>query len=218
VSGDFFTVLDADDYWLPGKLEFQISYCQKNNIDFLHTAYAVKLEDLDLKTKIRFFLYSYFLKVSSFCHFFTFEDLVRNYSINLQTVFFRSAMIGSLLFNPKLNHFGDADFFLRLLKRNQEKKFYYHSKVTSTSRIHGRQLSWKSAEVWLEEVLSTYHGFFKTECSPYEQNLFQYLINYYQAQIFFQQDKRKEGLEKLKSHRFHSLRCLMTYYRKLLWN
>lgn len=40
-TGDFLAFIDSDDLWLPSKLESQILYMQKNNIDFSFTAYEL---------------------------------------------------------------------------------------------------------------------------------------------------------------------------------
>jgi teichuronic acid biosynthesis glycosyltransferase TuaG len=40
-SGDFIAFLDSDDLWLPNKLETQLNFMDKYNVDFSFTAYSI---------------------------------------------------------------------------------------------------------------------------------------------------------------------------------
>ena len=40
-KGEYIAFLDADDFWLPNKLEHQMSILKKNKIDFIHNSYLL---------------------------------------------------------------------------------------------------------------------------------------------------------------------------------
>jgi len=104
-SGKFFAFIDADDLWLPKKLDKQISFMTKNNIEFCFCGYQKKLlnKNIEVKTDKNELNYN---------------DLINSNVIGLSTVVLKKNIIEENLF-PKLKTQEDYAAWLKLIKKNK---------------------------------------------------------------------------------------------------
>ena len=104
-SGKFFAFIDADDLWLPKKLDKQISFMTKNNIEFCFCGYQKKLLNKNIEVKTNKNELNY-------------NDLINSNVIGLSTVVLKKNIIEENLF-PKLKTQEDYAAWLKLIKKNK---------------------------------------------------------------------------------------------------
>ena len=104
-SGKFFAFIDADDLWLPKKLDKQISFMTKNNIEFCFCGYQKKLLNKNIDVKVD-------------KNELNFNDLINSNVIGLSTVVLKKNIIEENLF-PKLKTQEDYAAWLKLIKKNK---------------------------------------------------------------------------------------------------
>jgi teichuronic acid biosynthesis glycosyltransferase TuaG len=99
--GSYIAFCDCDDLWTSKKVEIQLAYMKKMNLDFCHTKYQILTENGDK------------LSVRDVKHTMTFDHLIKSCDIGLSTV-----MIKSHIFKNKDLRFGTTktkeDFILWL--------------------------------------------------------------------------------------------------------
>lgn len=134
-NGKYLAYLDSDDLWLEKKLEKQISYMEKENVDFTYSEYSHIDENgdsLNLKVKIPEKL-SY-LKMLFHC--FT----------GCLTVVYNQEKIGKI-YGPNISKSNDYGLFLQVIKKVnkarglKENLAYYRIRKNSISRN-----KWKKVE------------------------------------------------------------------------
>lgn len=149
--GDYFCVLDADDFWVPNKLELQIDRIQNEpNVTFVYSSAFLLYEDKKLKTVIVNVLQSLRRLFKKTCYK-NYSDLVSSYDINFQTIMIKMEYAKATSFNAKLNYIGDLDFHLRLIKKFNLKPLYLNIPL-STTRLHNMQVTVQTPGKWLREV------------------------------------------------------------------
>ena len=104
-KGDFLAFLDADDFWLPDKLDKQIKFMNKNNFEFTFCNYKKKL----IKNTI--------IDVKTSKNILNYNDLLESCDIGLSTVILRKNIIEENLF-PNLKTKEDYVAWLKITKKN----------------------------------------------------------------------------------------------------
>ena len=104
-KGDFLAFLDADDFWLPDKLDKQIKFMNKNNFEFTFCNYKKKL----IKNTI--------IDVKTSKNILNCNDLLESCDIGLSTVILRKNIIEENLF-PNLKTKEDYVAWLKITKKN----------------------------------------------------------------------------------------------------
>jgi len=134
VSGLFLTFLDTDDFWMCNKLMEQVGLMLQNpNVVLAHASYY----ELNMATSRK----KEYIKYKD-TGLLKFEDYLKSYTINLQTVMINTVLLKSqeLKFNENLNLTGDYELFMRLVYKYPS---FYLRDCLSTSRIHDENLSKK---------------------------------------------------------------------------
>ena len=133
----YISFIDSDDSWLVDKLEKQINFMEKNNLNFTYTDYTSFFENNgEKKTK----------KNTSIKDHFDFKSFIKNSSINTTTMIIARSILGSHRFKKiKLNE--DYLFKCNLLKKNIAKKLnenlaYYRISKKSRSSTRLKSLYW----------------------------------------------------------------------------
>lgn len=107
VNGDFIAFIDSDDIWLPSKLEKQVKFMEKNNIDFSFTAYEIinakgETSGQSVDTKLKGFV--------------TYENMLKKKAtLGCSTVMLRCCAFRDV-FMPLLRTGQDYATWLKLLK------------------------------------------------------------------------------------------------------
>ena len=117
----FISFLDSDDYWTDNKLQDQINFMIKNKYNFTYTDYITIFESKNnkkIKTNIK--------------DSFTFEEFVRNSSINSSTMIIERKLINNKKFK-KINLLEDYLFKCEILKNNN--KAYKLNKESAFYRV-----------------------------------------------------------------------------------
>ena len=102
-KGSFVAFIDADDIWKKVKLEFQINYMLKNNVDFSCTAFHV----IDEKDRI--------IGTRNVPKYISYKDLIKSNFIGLSTVVCKNNHNFKIKF-PNLNTQEDFALWLSLLR------------------------------------------------------------------------------------------------------
>ena len=104
----YISFIDSDDTWKSNKLEKQINFMEKNNLDFTYTDYTPFFQTNEKKNyKQRTFLKDAF----------NFNTFIKNSSINTTTMIIRRSILGTTRFK-KIKLMEDYLFKCKLLKKN----------------------------------------------------------------------------------------------------
>jgi len=104
----YISFIDSDDTWKSNKLEKQINFMEKNNLDFTYTDYTPFFQTNEKKNyKQRTFLKDAF----------NFNTFIKNSSINTTTMIIRRSILGTTRFK-KIRLMEDYLFKCKLLKKN----------------------------------------------------------------------------------------------------
>tara|TARA_Y100000590_G_scaffold373784_1_gene437821 strand:+ start:152 stop:865 length:714 start_codon:yes stop_codon:yes gene_type:complete len=103
-SGEVISFIDSDDYWFEEKLNKQIKFMKKNNLDFVFCDYIKKIKDK---------------KINVICskNILEYNDLIKSCDIGLSTVLIRKKVIPENFF-PNLKTKEDYVAWLNLAKKN----------------------------------------------------------------------------------------------------
>ena len=108
-KSNFIAFLDADDLWKKNKIELQLNYMIKNNLEICHTSYEI-LNNKNIKKKI--------MKAKTFENY---KQLLFSCDIGLSTVMLEKSLITNNCKFPNLKTKEDFALWLLILK----KKNYY---------------------------------------------------------------------------------------------
>ena len=107
-KGQYIAFIDADDLWKPSKLEKQIKFMKKGDINISHTSYSI-IDEFNKKISVR--------KAKNIA----FDDLLKSCDIGLSTVVIKKNILKNNMFvNLKTKE--DYVLWLRLSKKGH--KFY----------------------------------------------------------------------------------------------
>ena len=104
----YISFIDSDDTWKSNKLEKQINFMEKNNLDFTYTDY-IPFFQINKKKNYK---QRTFLKDT-----FNFNTFIKNSSINTTTMIIRRSILGTTRFQ-KIKLMEDYLFKCKLLKKN----------------------------------------------------------------------------------------------------
>ena len=102
-KGKYISFLDADDSWLPNKLENQINIMKEKNLEFIHSSYFIVDENERVLGKF----------LTKNLHY---SDLIRSCDIGLSTVTVTSKLIKENLF-PQISSKEDYICWLKIIKK-----------------------------------------------------------------------------------------------------
>jgi len=108
----YLSFIDSDDTWKNTKLEKQINFMEKNNLQFTYTDYLPFFEKSEKKI---------YKKETSIRDTFDFNAFINNSSINTSTMIIKRSILGTLKFK-KIGLMEDYLFKCKLLKRNNVAK------------------------------------------------------------------------------------------------
>ncbi len=111
VQGKYVCYLDCDDTWSDDKLEKQVNFLEKNkNFELVYSNFFTINENKNF-TSIRF--------KNTLPEGFILQNLLKEYSIGILTVCFRSEILKNYFFNEKYNIIGDFDLIIRMSKQHK---------------------------------------------------------------------------------------------------
>ena len=104
-KGNYISFIDSDDIWMKNKIERQLKFMKKNNLDFTHTSYLIVNDKNDIKS------------VRHARNFLSLGDLLKSCDIGLSTVMIKKSILIGNRFS-KLKTKEDFALWLELLKKN----------------------------------------------------------------------------------------------------
>lgn len=119
-TGEFLAFIDADDTWVPEKIEKQVNYMERNNINFSFTAYELINENGKSLKK--------YIDINNTGEF-SYDDMLRKKAtLGCSTVMLRGNTFSDLTM-PHIRTGQDYAFWLKLLK-NGEKAYLLNEPLT----------------------------------------------------------------------------------------
>ena len=145
-SGEYIAFIDADDIWEVDKLEKQIKLFENKAVGVAYGNLWIYNEKLKKK---KIFSTNNLLKGKID------KKILSNYKIGVITTVIRNNILktNNLNFEPKFNHIGDFDLFIKLSKICE---FDAIQEPVATYRVHGENLSLRSRD---KEILELKYWF-----------------------------------------------------------
>jgi len=140
--GEFVAFLDCDDFWLPRKLESQMSLlASKSEAGFVYGNFFLLYEDSGTRKVAR---------PAKLPEGQIFEKFLLDYQAGLLTVMVRRSALEHLdtLFDENFNLVEEYDLFMRILYRTQA---IYVSEPLAVCRIHEKNTSTLERNGWMDE-------------------------------------------------------------------
>ena len=140
LKGEFIAMLDADDIWLPKKLEKQVPLFEDQEIGIVIS------DTFFFNEKTEKALYGKTLPLTGS----VFEKLITNYFVSSETIVFRMSTALKLprAFDPDFNFISDFDLVVRLSRIS---KMAFCQDVLAKWRVHGESHTWKYPLTFVEE-------------------------------------------------------------------
>ena len=141
LSGELVAMLDADDIWLPRKLEKQVPLFEVPEIGI------VICDTSFFNDKTEKALYG--KKPPHMGN--VFENLMTNYFVSSETIVFRRSTVLKLprAFDPDFNFISDFDLVVRLSRIS---KLAFCPEVLAKWRVHGESHTWKYPFTFVEDI------------------------------------------------------------------
>lgn len=183
ISGTYVAFLDCDDCWDKIKLEKQIYFMRRNNLDISFTNYFLNDETKNKKEFKKYY--------TKFPENNLTEKLLKNYFISISTVIFKVLKIEDIYFNQKYHLIGDYDLLMRNLLN---KKTLGLNDPLASIRFHNENETKKyylknifENKIWLNLNKKEFEKFknFKNLKVNYRYNLLKYLIKKKQNKKLF---------------------------------
>lgn len=157
-KGELIAFLDADDYWLPGKLARQLSFLRAHPVvDLCHGAFLIASEGQETGRLRRYWQHSGFLP--------SLLELLRNCWVNTSTVIVRRSVFSQIgMFDTSFRTSEDWNMWLRIILSGR--RIFYLYEPLALSRQHRDSTHVKTppkiqlqrAEVMLRSVAAEYDG------------------------------------------------------------
>lgn len=140
INGEFAAVLDADDVWLPQKLEKQVPLFEDPEVGIVIS------DSLHFNEKAAKPLYAGNYPPTGW----VFEQLFTSYFVSLETLVVRRAHVGKLprAFDPDFSSIADFDLVVRL---SRVSKLALCPEILAHWRAHAGGLTWRRPEAFIEE-------------------------------------------------------------------
>ena len=140
LKGEFIAMLDADDIWLPKKLEKQVPLFEDPEIGIVIS------DTFFFNKKTEKALYGKTLPLTGS----VFEKLITNYFVSSETIVFRMSTALKLprAFDTDFNYISEFDLVVRLSRIS---KLALCPEVLAKWRVHGGNLTWKYPLTFIEE-------------------------------------------------------------------
>lgn len=196
LKGKYIAILDADDLWLPEKLERQIPFFDDHEVGIV-ICNTIFFSGNREKT-----LYNRRPPPSGWVT----GKLLENYFVSLETLVFRKSLIDSLgvAFDPDFNFISDFDLVVRL---STVSKLAYCPEILAKWRIHNQSDTWKNLDAfsnekerWMNKYLNSTNSFFERDLA--EVNTFCSKVFCHQAIFSILSRQRYKALKLLLKSNF----------------
>jgi glycosyltransferase involved in cell wall biosynthesis len=188
-SGQFYTFLDVDDWWVPEKLEIQIAKFSDKEVGLVYGNYKIFNE-----RKQKSYIGTKILKTNNILT----NNLLKNYNVGLLTIMVRSKVFDNISFDSKYHIIGDFDFVIRCsltwkVESVTDLLAYYRWHDNNESRKNDYQHTFEVSD-WLSNsyifnLLNKLDGFRHIES-----------INHFNKMIYFKNNKQyRKALDELYS-------------------
>ena len=163
-KGEFIAFLDSDDEWLSFKLEYQIKYMLRKNLNFTYTSYLRNCSDSDSVKLIK-------IKRNQ-----RFPHLAFKCEIATPTVVVRKTIFENINFERNLKYGEDIIFWANLSKKIKIKGINIPTTIVNVSKISS------SNNLLIQE-----EGFYNINKYLFKGNIFLKLIHkiYYKTNLIF---------------------------------
>lgn len=138
-KGDYLAFLDADDMWLPQKLEKQLTVIEERKAGFVYTAKLMAKADGKPTGEIRPTRPAKSL-----------FDLLNNHYVNMSALVRKELVEQAGMFDESIESSGDTDFWVRVAKIAP---FEYIDEPLLIYRLHGNNLSLNSDKRFAGHVI-----------------------------------------------------------------
>jgi glycosyltransferase involved in cell wall biosynthesis len=205
-TGEIIAFLDADDLWLPSKLEKQIPLFDDPKVGLVFTD-AIYFNDAGKEKRL------YGTRAPSTGH--VFRALLTGYELCLSTTAIRRRTLDNLSewFDDRFEMTEEADLFRRIALSWE---FAYVAEALTRYRVHASSTTWRKmwlapfeTELMLEKFKTIYPGFEQTYASEVAQLRTQIEYGYARYDMF--RGERSSARQRLGPVKKRSWRCLALY-------
>lgn len=175
-TGEYIAFLDADDHWLPEKLEKQIKFRLLNNIDVVFSDFCIEKQGGDCIPSVAE-KFNWILPSLNNEKGFWFKKLLEWNFVMTSTLLVRRNCFEKIdLFEEAIRHGEDYDLCLRLALFF---KFGFFPEVTCIRKIHGENLTMDETKFYINKIfiLKKLKNQFPEEIDRFAIDIDQYILN-----------------------------------------